>query len=35
MAPEEEMGEEEEDGRVALPPVAPPAAAPAAGIRRV
>lgn len=33
MAPEEEMGEED-DGRVALPPVgAPPG--PAAGIRRV
>lgn len=35
MAPEEEMGEED-DGRVALPPVAPaPAPAVGAGIRRV
>lgn len=39
MAPaeEEEMGEEDDDGRVALPlPVgAPPGPAPTAGIRRV
>lgn len=35
MAPEEEMGEEVDDGRVALPPVGAPAPAPTAGIRRV
>lgn len=38
MAPEEEeeMGEEDDDGRVALPlPVGPPPAPTAAGIRRV